>query len=62
MFSSHAVLFVAIAVVFLAAAVRDFLVREQQMTPARLTYLRISLIFAAIAIILHAVDIFFGAD
>ena len=62
MLASHAVLFVAIAVVFLAAAFRDFLLREQLMTPARLTYLRISLIFAAMAIILYAVNILFGSN
>jgi hypothetical protein len=54
-FDSHAVLFVAIAVIFLSVAFRDFLVREQQMTPARSTYLRIAIIFAVISIVLHVV-------
>ncbi len=45
-----AIVFVALAVVFLGIALRDFLRAEGKLTPARSTWLRISFIFAAVAI------------
>jgi hypothetical protein len=44
--------FVAIAVIFLALAVQDFLKAEGKLTPARKTWLRVALIFACVAIAL----------
>ena len=45
-----ALVFVALAVIFVAAAVRDFLKEQGQLTPARKTWLLIALIFSAVAI------------
>lgn len=45
-----AVVFVAIAVIFVALALRDFLKAQEQLTPARNTWLRIAIIFCAVAI------------
>jgi hypothetical protein len=45
----------AIAVIFLAVTLRDLLRSQQQMTPARATYLRIAIIFAVVSIVLHAI-------
>lgn len=45
-----AIVFVALAVVFTAVAVNNFLVEEGKLTPARKTWLRIAFIFSAIAI------------
>jgi hypothetical protein len=51
--------FTALAVIFLALAVRDYLKAEGKMTAARQTWLRIALIFAGISIVLYAVQTFF---
>ncbi len=45
-----AVVFVALAVVFVAAALRDFLKDQGQLTPARKTWLLIAFIFCAVTI------------
>jgi hypothetical protein len=50
---SLGILFTAIAVLFLAVVIRDYLRIEQKMTPARSTYLRIAIIFAAVGILLQ---------
>lgn len=44
------VVFVALAVIFMAATVRNFLKEGGGLTPARNTWLRISFIFSGIAI------------
>ncbi|MEN3332473.1 MAG: hypothetical protein V7641_1838 [Blastocatellia bacterium] len=51
--------FTALAVIFLALAVRDYLQAEGKMTAARQTWLRMAFIFAGISIILYAVQILF---
>ncbi len=43
---------VGLAVIFLAIAFRNFLKAEGKLTPARKTWLRIAIIFAAVAIVL----------
>jgi hypothetical protein len=48
-----AIVFVALSVVFTAVSLRDYLVREGKLTPARRTWLRLSLIFAGIAVGLY---------
>ena len=45
-----AVVFVALAIIFTALALQDFLKDQDQLTPARKTWLRIALIFSAVAI------------
>jgi len=47
-----AIVFVALAVIFLGVAFRDFLRAEGKLTPARSTWLRISFIFSGIALAL----------
>lgn len=51
--------FTAIAVIFLALVVRDYLKAEGKMTAARQTWLRATFIFAGISIVLYAVQTFF---
>jgi hypothetical protein len=41
-------LFLALAVVFVALTVRDYLIAANVLTPARRTWLRVALIFSAI--------------
>jgi len=53
--TSLSTVFVALAVIFLAITLRDVLITEQKTTPARTTWLRIALIFAVVAIVLHFV-------
>ncbi len=45
-----ALVFVALAVIFVAAALRDFLKEQGQLTPARKTWLRVAFIFSAVTI------------
>ena len=45
-----ALVFVALAVVFVAFSVRDYLKEQAQLTPARKTWLRVAFIFSAVAI------------
>lgn len=55
-----AIVFVALAVVFAAVAVQNFLSEEGKLTPARKTWLRISFIFAGIAVGLFVWHTFFA--
>jgi uncharacterized membrane protein YoaK (UPF0700 family) len=50
--------FVAVAVIFLAVVVRDYLKVEGKLTPARQAWLGITFIFAAIGIGLYVVHTF----
>lgn len=52
------IIFVAIAVIFVTLALRDFLKDESKLTPARSTWLRMAMIFAAVAIALVVVKTF----
>jgi len=52
------IIFVAIAVIFVTLALRDFLKDESKLTPARSTWLRMAMIFAAVAIALVVVNTF----
>jgi hypothetical protein len=45
-----AIVFVALAVVFAAVSLRNFLIEEGKLTPARKTWLRVSFIFSGVAI------------
>ena len=45
-----AIVFVALAAVFVGITLRDFLIAEGKLTPARSTWLRMAFIFSAIAI------------
>ena len=45
-----ALVFVALAVIFVAVTLRDFLKEQGQLTPARKTWLLIAFIFSAVAI------------
>jgi hypothetical protein len=51
--------FTALAVIFLALVVRDYLKAEGKLSAARQTWLRMALIFAGIGIALYAVQILF---
>lgn len=51
--------FIAIAVIFLGVAVRDYLKAEGKLTAARQTGLRITFIFAGIGIALYVAHTFF---
>jgi hypothetical protein len=51
--------FVALAVVFLSVAVRDYLKAEGKMTPSREAWLWVAFIFAGIGICLYVVQTFF---
>ena len=52
---SLGLVFVALAVIFLAVALQDFLKGEGKLTPARKTWVRIALIFSAVGIGLHLI-------
>lgn len=54
------VMFVALAVVFVAAAVRDALKARDELTPARKTWLTVAFIFSAVAIGLFLIHTFGG--
>jgi hypothetical protein len=54
-----ALLFLALAIIFVAITVRDFLRSGGALTPARRTWLRVAVIFAAVAIGIHAVRLLF---
>jgi hypothetical protein len=54
-----AVVFVAIAVFFLAAVLRDFLKSEGKLTIARKVWLRLAVIFAGVAVALYFFQMFF---
>ena len=51
------IVFVAIAVIFLAAALRDYLTAEGKFSPARRTWIRIAVIFASVAIGLYVIQL-----
>jgi zinc transporter ZupT len=51
------IVFAALAAIFVALAVRDFLNAEGKLTPARRTWLRIAIIFACVSIGLFVVQI-----
>ena len=57
--SSLSIVFVAIAVIFIGVALRDYLNAEGKMTVARKIWLRMAFIFAAVGIGLFLVQIFF---
>ena len=56
--SSVSVVFVAIAVIFIGVALRDFLKAEGKATIARTIWIRMAIIFAAVGIGLFFVQIF----
>ena len=56
---SLGIVFVALAVVFLGIAIRDYLKTEKKMTIARKVWLRMAFIFAGVAIGLYLMQIFF---
>ena len=56
--SSLSVVFVAIAVIFMAVAFRDYLKAEGKVTIARKVWIRMAIIFAAVGIGLFFVQIF----
>jgi hypothetical protein len=51
--------FVALAMIFLSVAVRDYLKAEGKMSLSRQAWLRVAFIFAGIGIGLHVVQTFF---
>ena len=55
-----ALVFVAIAVIFLAVTLRDALKAQDQLTPARKTWTLVSMIFSAVAIGLFVLNTFSG--
>lgn len=55
-----ALVFVALAVIFLAVALRDSLKAQDQLTPARKTWTLIAIIFSAVAIGLFFLHTFTG--
>jgi hypothetical protein len=57
--SSIGIVFVAIAVIFIAVALRDYLKAESKMTIGRKIWIRMAIIFAAVGIGLFFVQIFF---
>jgi hypothetical protein len=57
--STIAVVFVAIAVFFLAAVLRDLLKTEGKLTIARRVWLRLAFIFAGVAVGLYFFQTFF---
>jgi hypothetical protein len=57
--SSTGIVFVAIAVFFLAAVVRDFIKSEGKLTIARKVWLRLAVIFAGVAVALYFFQVFF---
>ena len=52
------IVFLALAVVFVALAVRDGFKSQGQLTPARKTWIRIAIIFSAVAIGLFVLHTF----
>jgi hypothetical protein len=50
--SSIGVIFIALSVIFLGAAVRNYLQSKGELTPARQTWIRIAFIFAVVGIVL----------
>jgi TRAP-type C4-dicarboxylate transport system permease small subunit len=54
--SSIGIVFIAIAVIFVVIAFRDFLNAEEKMTAARKIWLRMAFIFAGVAIALFFVQ------
>jgi hypothetical protein len=56
--SSLSVVFVAIAVIFIGVALRDYLITEGKMTVARKIWIRMAFIFSAVGIGLFFVQIF----
>jgi hypothetical protein len=57
--SSLSIIFVAIAVIFVGVALRDYLKSEDKLTIARRIWIRMVFIFAAVGIGLFFVQIFF---
>ena len=57
--SSLSIVFVAIAVIFVGVAFRDYLITEGKMTVARKIWIRMVFIFAAVGIGLFFVQILF---
>ena len=57
--SSLSIVFVAIAVIFVGVALRDYLIAEGKMTIVRKIWIRMAFIFAAVGIGLFFVQIFF---
>jgi hypothetical protein len=57
--SSIGIVFVAIAVIFIGVAFRDYLKAESKMTIGRKIWIRMAFIFAAVGIGLFFVQIFF---
>jgi len=53
------IVFVALAVVFLGAALRDYLKTEGKLTIARKIWIRMAFIFTGVGIGLYLVQIFF---
>ena len=56
--SSIGIVFVAIAVIFICVAFRDYLMSENKMTIARKVWIRMAIIFAGVGIGLFFVQIF----
>jgi hypothetical protein len=56
--SSLSIVFVAIAVIFVGAALRDYLKADGKLTIARKIWIRMAFIFAAVGIGLFFVQIF----
>lgn len=54
------IVFLALAVVFAVLAMRDYLREEGKLTPARKTWLRMALIFSAVAVGLFVWRTFFA--
>ena len=57
--SSLSIVFVAIAVIFIGVALRDYLMAEGKMTITRKIWLRMAFIFAGVGIGLFFAQIFF---
>jgi hypothetical protein len=52
-----ALVFIVLAIIFLAVSVRDYLSTKAKSNPARQTWLRVSLIFAAVGVVLALMHI-----
>jgi len=57
--SAIGIVFLAIAVIFLAAVIRDLLESEGKLTIERKTWLRLVFIFAGVAVGIHLFEILF---
>jgi hypothetical protein len=57
--SSLSIVFVAIAIIFISVALRDYLNAEGKMTIGRKIWIRMAFIFAAVGIGLFFVQMFF---